>query len=74
MSGDDPSPTDNLDELFSKDPLELTNDEVETIVKVLRSKRLLWAVQEKEKQDKPKKEKKAKPQGTLDLGELEIEI
>lgn len=74
MSGDDPSPTDNLDELFSKDPLELTNDEVETIVKVLRSKRLLWAVQEKEKQDKPKKAKPAKPQGTLDLGELEIEI
>lgn len=67
---------DNLDELFSRDPLSLSDDDIETIVRVQRSKRHLWAQQEITKAAKPKRVPKAKKgdQPPLNLDDLEIEI
>ena len=41
------SPT-TLEELFDKDPLLLTDSDVEKIVQELRAKRLAWAIEEQQ--------------------------
>lgn len=53
------SPT-SLDELFSRDPLDLTDNDIEKIVNELRAKRALWLDAEAQGAKKaPKAAKKA---------------
>lgn len=46
----------SLDELFSRDPLKLSDSDVDQIIEELRRKRMLWAKAELEgKKAKPRK-------------------
>lgn len=67
-----------LDELFSRDPINLTDDDVETIVTELRRARDKWNLEEIAKANKPKaasKAPKAKPaSGPISLASLGLTI
>lgn len=59
---------DSLQELFSRDPLQLTDPDVEKIVQILRDRRALWNVEETRTQS-GKKKVEAQPGLSLeDLG------
>jgi len=45
----------SLAELFKRDPLELTDSQVETICKELRAQRAKWQLDEVKAKNKPKK-------------------
>ncbi len=67
----------SLDDLYSSDPLSLTDDDVDKIVADLRQKRALWATEDAAAQAqgrtrKPKAYKSAPPKGQLSLGDLGI--
>lgn len=57
----------SLDELFSRDPLELSNQDIDKIVSALRAQRKQFKLSEED----PKKHKKPK---NLSLADLNIEI
>lgn len=57
----------SLDELFSRDPLELSDQDIDTIVARLRAQRAQFALSEKD----PKAHKKPK---TISLSDLNIEL
>lgn len=54
----------SLAELFQRDPLSLTNDDVEAICKELRARRQAWALDESK--GKEKKEKVTLSKGEMD--------
>lgn len=56
----------SIDELMSRDPLELTADNIASIVKILRDQRKNW---KKETAAKPKA-----PAGNITLDQLKIEL
>jgi hypothetical protein len=56
----------SLNELFERDPLSLTDSDVESIVQQLRVARSKWAEEEAQKQRSGKKSKPADPNMTLD--------
>lgn len=56
----------SIDELMSRDPMELTKDDIAKIVSILREQRKFWNV----KQSAPK----AKPAGPISLDQLKIEL
>jgi hypothetical protein len=56
----------SLNELFERDPLSLTDSDVESIVAQLRVARSKWAEEEAQKQRSGKKSKPADPNMTLD--------
>lgn len=59
-----------LNELFDRDPAEITDEELEKVIVYLREKREKWTQEEKEK--KPRAKAKAGPKPALD--ELDIEL
>lgn len=64
-----------LAELFAKDPLELTDAEIDTIVIAMRAKRNLWAQAEATASPRAKPRKAAEitvAPPSLDLGDLGI--
>ena len=66
-----------LDDLYTADPLTLTDDDVDKITADLRQKRSLWATEEAEAQSqgrrrKPKAYKAPPPKGQLKLDDLGI--
>ena len=67
----------SLDDLYAADPLSLTDDDVDKIVKDLREKRALWEKEDKEAQAqgrarRPKVYKSPPPKGQLSLDSLGI--
>jgi hypothetical protein len=56
----------SLNGLFERDPLSLTDSDVESIVQQLRVARSKWAEEEAQKQRSGKKSKPADPNMTLD--------
>lgn len=69
----------SIDELYSADSLDLTNDNLDALVKDLWEKRKVWLVEDKEAKKtgrKPKKQYKPAPEkGQLtlkDLGNLQV--
>lgn len=73
MSEADPS---SLDELFARDPLGLTNDDIDSITSELRDHRGLWVIADEEAKNKKKSTphgpKKAVPEGGIKLGDLDL--
>lgn len=76
------NPTDTLSELFSRDPEQLSDSDIDTIVAELRAQRHRWNQEELEKASKPKRQPKGKSAATkeeaqklldsLDIGELDF--
>ena len=67
----------SLDDLYSADPLSLTNDELDNLVADWRSKRALWereesAAQSEGRRRRPKAYKEAPEKGQLSLSNLGI--
>ena len=66
----------SLDELFARDPLELTNDDLDTIAGELRDHRKLWVIADNEAKNKktgtPKGPNKAVPEGGIKLDDLDL--
>ena len=73
----EPDPA-SLDELMQRDPLELTEQDLTTLVKYFRQNRERWLLEEKVKQSKPKAIRGAKapktktPPTTLSLDEADL--
>ena len=68
----------SLDDIYTDDPLNLTDDDVDRVAADLRQKRSLWATEEAEAQSqgrrrKPKAYTTSPPKGQLKLGDLGIE-
>ena len=68
---------DSLDELYYKDPLDLTNYDLDKIVEDLRTKRMLFIKEDREAKDqgrkrRPKTYKNAPKQGELSIDSLGI--
>ncbi len=68
---------DSLDELYYKDPLDLTDSDLDKIVEDLRAKRALFVREDKEakvqgRRRRPKTYKNAPKQGELSLDSLGI--
>lgn len=57
----------SLEELFSRDPLQLTREDRDAIVAEMRKKRVSWEADEKAKASKPKKQKVVAPTGPINL-------
>lgn len=69
----------SLDDLYSADPLSLTDDDVDKITNDLRQKRSLWekedaAAQAQGRARRPKEYKSAPPKGQLSLDALGIKL
>lgn len=71
----------SLEDLFKRDPLKLTDNDIQRIVDELRTKRQTWAAEEdlaKVQQRRPKASAgikvKAEPKGKVDLSQLKIEL
>ena len=66
----------SLDELFSRDPLELSTQDINKIVAHLRSLRHQWAADEAAGATKARKKGKAAPapKETISLEQLQIDI
>lgn len=68
----------SLDELFARDPLELTNDDIDAITTELRDNRALWVIADDDAKNKkkstPRGEKKAVPEGGITLDDLDLGI
>ena len=67
----------SLDELYSADPLSLTDDDIDKMVADLREKRVLWAKEESESQAqgrarKPSVYKDAPKKGSISLDDLDL--
>jgi len=66
----------SLDELFARDPLELTNDDLESIASELRDHRGLWGIADEEAKNKkkgtPRGPSKAVPEGGISLDDLDL--
>ncbi len=63
-----------MDELFARDPLELSNDDVDKITEKLRAERVLWENSDQEAKNKKKRTprgiKRAVPEGGITLDDL----
>lgn len=59
--------TSSLNELFERDPVKITDDEVDQLCKVLREKRRLWLSEEVKAKAQGKR-----PKVKVTLGELDI--
>lgn len=67
----------SLNDLFEKDPLSLSDVEIEMIVEAYRSQRAAWAREEKEAKSqgrRPKTSMTAKAVEGLNLNDLDIKI
>ena len=62
----------SLAELFAKDPLKLTDQDLTRIVNQMRASRSQWLEQEEGKKKAPKQDKTASK--SVDISQLEIEI
>jgi len=66
----------SLDELFARDPLELTNDDLDAIASELRDHRRLWVVADEEAKNKkkgtPRGTRKPVPEGGISLDDLDL--
>jgi len=62
----------SLAELFAKDPLKLTDQDLTRIVNHMRASRSQWLEQEEGKKKAPKQDKTAST--SVDISQLEIEI
>lgn len=73
LSEADPS---SLDELFARDPLDLTNDDLESIASELRDHRGLWIVADEEAKNKktgtPRGKATPVPEGGIRLEDLDL--
>lgn len=58
-----------LDELFRRDPLKLTDQDLSTIVAFMREERKKWLITDAAKANK-KSAKKAAPSANINLGDL----
>lgn len=62
----------SLDELFSRDPLKLTNEDIDLIVQAWSAARERWTTEEKVAKASGRKPKLGV--GQVNLGDLELEI
>ena len=66
----------SLDELFARDPLGLTNEDLDAIASELRDHRGLWVVADEEAKNKkkstPRGESKPVPKGGISLDDLDL--
>ena len=66
----------SLDELFARDPLELTNDDLDSIASDLRGHRGLWIVADDEAKNKkkgtPRGPSTPVPEGGISLDDLDL--
>lgn len=60
----------SLDELFSRDPLSLSNNDIARGVEALRAQRANWKIAEAQGKTKAPKAKKAKPD-SAEVGSLD---
>lgn len=62
-----------INELIARDPLELSDQDIDTIADFLRARRKEFMLEEAKKANRPKT-KKPIPQGGLSLGDLNINL
>lgn len=66
----------SLDELFARDPLGLTNNDLDAIASELRDHRSLWIVADEDAKNKkkstPRGESKPVPDGGISLDDLDL--
>lgn len=75
LSEADPS---SLDELFARDPLDLTKDDLDSIASELRDHRGLWIVADEQAKDKktstPRGKSTPVPEGGINLDDLDLGV
>lgn len=63
---------DDINELFNKDPMQLTNQDLDKIIERLREMRKSYRKTGDKKAGVSPRKRKAKPHEGLDLGDIEI--
>lgn len=63
-----------LDELFSKDPMELTDRDLETIVQTLRAQRALFLKEEQEAKMAGRRKRPTSYTSGIKLSDLDIKL